>query len=191
MWGREGTQVLLQGHVWRIQSDLIPQLLWLQVTLCHNWLHTQSFKFGAFKSEGYRSTNDYYDIFDAFLFYWKDNETFEPIVLPKVGGSPFRLCLGRPAVWGWRAAHWTPAGPRSWVGLLGPMRIRASVIWGRSSPDWDCFMLRGLMGRSHCLGMSLRLLLKKRKSFAAPKLPAYNRLKSTCSCVIIMKIMFN
>lgn len=49
---------------------------------------TKSFKFGAFSPEGYRSTDDYYDTFDAFLFYWRDNsEGAEPITLPKVGGS--------------------------------------------------------------------------------------------------------
>ncbi|KAF3449468.1 hypothetical protein FNV43_RR10196 [Rhamnella rubrinervis] len=47
----------------------------------------KSFKFGAFNPEGYRSTDDYYDTFDAFLFYWTDNAMTEPIVLPKVGGS--------------------------------------------------------------------------------------------------------
>ncbi|KAI8530210.1 hypothetical protein RHMOL_Rhmol11G0038100 [Rhododendron molle] len=48
-----------------------------------------SFKFGAFNPEGYRSTDDYYETFDAFLFYWGKNDqtTDEPIVLPKVGGS--------------------------------------------------------------------------------------------------------
>ena len=46
----------------------------------------KSFKFGAFNPEGYRSTDDYYDTFDAFLFYWADNEA-EPIILPKIGGS--------------------------------------------------------------------------------------------------------
>ncbi|WOH11522.1 hypothetical protein DCAR_0831009 [Daucus carota subsp. sativus] len=44
-------------------------------------------KFGAFNPEGYRSTDDYYDSFDPFLFYWDNNEESEPIVLPKVGGS--------------------------------------------------------------------------------------------------------
>lgn len=51
---------------------------------------TKDLKFGAFNPEGYRSTDDYYDTFDAFLFYWPDNEdagAWEPIVLPKVGGS--------------------------------------------------------------------------------------------------------
>ncbi|ESW27759.1 hypothetical protein PHAVU_003G229700 [Phaseolus vulgaris] len=46
----------------------------------------KSFKFGAFNPEGYRSTDDYFDTFDAFLFYWIEHET-EPIILPKVGGS--------------------------------------------------------------------------------------------------------
>ncbi|XP_031288139.1 uncharacterized protein LOC116146826 [Pistacia vera] len=47
----------------------------------------KSFKFGAFNPEGYRSTDDYYDTFDAFLFYWIDNEEIDPFILPKVGGS--------------------------------------------------------------------------------------------------------
>lgn len=50
----------------------------------------KSFKFGAFNPEGYRSTDDYYDTFDAFLFYWKEagaGGDDEPIILPKVGGS--------------------------------------------------------------------------------------------------------
>ncbi|KAK2662458.1 hypothetical protein Ddye_001032 [Dipteronia dyeriana] len=46
-----------------------------------------SFKFGAFNPEGYRSTDDYYDTFDAFLFYWLDERTTDPIILSKVGGS--------------------------------------------------------------------------------------------------------
>ncbi|XP_057520328.1 uncharacterized protein LOC130800737 [Amaranthus tricolor] len=45
------------------------------------------FKFGAFNPEGYRSTDDYYDSFDAFLFYWQEEEKSDPIILPKVGGS--------------------------------------------------------------------------------------------------------
>ncbi|GAB2296473.1 hypothetical protein Dimus_030588 [Dionaea muscipula] len=48
---------------------------------------SKSFKFGAFNPEGYRSTDDYYDTFDAFLFYWKGDEKADEIVLPKVGGS--------------------------------------------------------------------------------------------------------
>ncbi|KAK6935004.1 TLDc domain [Dillenia turbinata] len=47
----------------------------------------KSFKFGAFNPEGYRSTDDYYDTFDAFLFYWTGNEKLDPVICPKVGGS--------------------------------------------------------------------------------------------------------
>lgn len=48
-----------------------------------------AFKFGAFNPEGYRSTDDYYDSFEPFLFYWPDDRTAAdgPVVLPKVGGS--------------------------------------------------------------------------------------------------------
>jgi hypothetical protein len=48
-----------------------------------------SVRFGGFSPEGYRSTDDYYDTLDAFLFYWPavtDDEA-GPVVLPKVGGS--------------------------------------------------------------------------------------------------------
>ncbi|GJN28067.1 hypothetical protein PR202_gb16148 [Eleusine coracana subsp. coracana] len=52
-------------------------------------------RFGGFNPEGYRSTDDYYDTLDAFLFYWPEasaageTETSAamPVVLPKVGGS--------------------------------------------------------------------------------------------------------
>ncbi|CAN6381081.1 unnamed protein product [Urochloa humidicola] len=53
-------------------------------------------KFGGFSPEGYRSTDDYYDTLDAFLFYWPPEPdsssspapaTTPPVVLPKVGGS--------------------------------------------------------------------------------------------------------
>ncbi|TVU25823.1 hypothetical protein EJB05_28333 [Eragrostis curvula] len=52
------------------------------------------FRFGGFSPEGYRSTDDYYDTLDAFLFYWPPAEadaspppSAPPVVLPKVGGS--------------------------------------------------------------------------------------------------------
>ncbi|XP_056174203.1 uncharacterized protein LOC130140029 isoform X1 [Syzygium oleosum] len=47
----------------------------------------KAFKFGAFNPEGYRSTDDYYDTFDAFLFYWTEDKKIDPVILPKVGGS--------------------------------------------------------------------------------------------------------
>ncbi|WVZ53072.1 hypothetical protein U9M48_004060 [Paspalum notatum var. saurae] len=61
------------------------------------------FRFGGFSPEGYRSTDDYYDTLDAFLFYWPaesdpavpvppaaagaSKNDAPPVVLPKVGGS--------------------------------------------------------------------------------------------------------
>lgn len=45
------------------------------------------FRFGGFSPEGYRSTDDYYDTLDAFLFYWPEAAAEAPVVLPKVGGS--------------------------------------------------------------------------------------------------------
>uniref|UniRef100_A0A1D1XKP6 Interferon-induced protein 44 n=1 Tax=Anthurium amnicola TaxID=1678845 RepID=A0A1D1XKP6_9ARAE len=50
----------------------------------------KTFKFGGFNPEGYRSTDDYCDTFDAFLFYWdetSEDNNGDPIILPKVGGS--------------------------------------------------------------------------------------------------------
>ncbi|CAO2148496.1 unnamed protein product [Urochloa humidicola] len=54
-------------------------------------------KFGGFNPEGYRSTDDYYDTLDAFLFYWppegveaaesSSSSSPAPVVLRKVGGS--------------------------------------------------------------------------------------------------------
>ncbi|BAF27884.1 Os11g0220300 [Oryza sativa Japonica Group] len=50
-------------------------------------------RFGGFSPEGYRSTDDYYDTLDAFLFYWPETDTDAAakeaavVVLPKVGGS--------------------------------------------------------------------------------------------------------
>ncbi|CAO2141394.1 unnamed protein product [Urochloa humidicola] len=56
-------------------------------------------KFGGFTPEGYRSTDDYYDTLDAFLFYWppeaseatdfssSSSSPAPPVVLRKVGGS--------------------------------------------------------------------------------------------------------
>ena len=47
--------------------------------------------FGRFSPQGYRSTDDYCDTLDAFLFYWPDTDTDAAatavVVLPKVGGS--------------------------------------------------------------------------------------------------------
>ncbi|XWS49236.1 hypothetical protein CRYUN_Cryun13aG0146600 [Craigia yunnanensis] len=45
----------------------------------------KSFKFGEFNPEGYKSTDDYYNTFDAFLFSWTDNKETNPIILPKIG----------------------------------------------------------------------------------------------------------
>lgn len=60
----------------------------------------RGFRFGGFNPEGYRSTDDYYDTLDAFLFYWPEGPAptttttqeakaspLMPEVLPKVGGS--------------------------------------------------------------------------------------------------------
>eukprot|EP00897_Mesotaenium_endlicherianum_P010700 jgi/Mesen1/9659/ME000671S09025 len=56
------------------------------VILCRS---TAGQLFGAFNPEGYRSTDDYYDSFEAFLFYWPPGAALseEPVILKKVGGS--------------------------------------------------------------------------------------------------------
>ncbi|XP_057977108.1 uncharacterized protein LOC131164140 [Malania oleifera] len=83
----------------------------------------KSFKFGAFNPEGYRSTDDYYDTFDAFLFYWTHNDQSEPINLPKVGGSGAALF------------DYARGGPQFGADglLIGPPL--APVMGGFSGPD--------------------------------------------------------
>ncbi|KQJ88923.1 uncharacterized protein LOC100824011 [Brachypodium distachyon] len=51
---------------------------------------TTGLRFGGFSPEGYRSTDDYYDSLNAFLFYWPEGAVEAhgpPVVLRKVGGS--------------------------------------------------------------------------------------------------------
>lgn len=89
-------------------------------------------RFGGFNPEGYRSTDDYYDTFDAFLFYWprhhddddaaeEDSETVE--LLPKVGGSGAALF------------DYRRGGPQFGADglLIGPPV--ASVMGGFAGPD--------------------------------------------------------
>ncbi|KAL6008496.1 hypothetical protein ACLOJK_034008 [Asimina triloba] len=86
---------------------------------------TKSFKFGAFNPEGYRSTDDYYDTFDAFLFYWQQDQSLLslPIKLPKVGGSGAALF------------DYARGGPQFGADglLIGPPQ--APVMGGFAGPD--------------------------------------------------------
>ncbi|EEC80494.1 hypothetical protein OsI_22739 [Oryza sativa Indica Group] len=73
--------------------------------------------FGRFSLQGYRSTDDYYDTLDAFLFYWPDTDTDAAttavVVLPKVGGSGATLFnYARAAVRRRWAAHRAAADRR-------------------------------------------------------------------------------
>ncbi|GMH09229.1 hypothetical protein Nepgr_011069 [Nepenthes gracilis] len=106
----------------------------------------KSFKFGAFNPEGYRSTDDYYDTFDAFLFYWTEDEKAEPITLPKVGGSGAALF------------DYARGGPQFGADglLIGPPL--APVMGGFAGPDTNS---------------GIEPPLRKCKSFAAQKLQAY------------------
>ncbi|XP_030524549.1 uncharacterized protein LOC115736844 isoform X1 [Rhodamnia argentea] len=83
----------------------------------------KSFKFGACNPEGYRSTDDYYDTFDAFLFYWTEDEKIDPVILPKVGGSGAALF------------DYARGGPQFGADglLIGPPL--APVMGGFSGPD--------------------------------------------------------
>ncbi|CAK9278957.1 unnamed protein product [Sphagnum jensenii] len=85
---------------------------------------TSGFRFGAFNPEGYRSTDDYYDTFDAFLFYWNNNDNKSDVkVLPKVGGSGAALF------------DYARGGPQFGADglLIGPPL--APVMGGFSGPD--------------------------------------------------------
>ncbi|BAS99841.1 Os07g0120051, partial [Oryza sativa Japonica Group] len=90
-----------------------------------HWLHGHrrcrrrghAVMFGRFSPQGYRSTDDYYDTLDAFLFYWPDTDTdaaaTAAVVLPKVGGSGAALFdYARAAVRRRRAAHRAAADRR-------------------------------------------------------------------------------
>lgn len=85
--------------------------------------------FGAFSPEGYRSTDDYYDSFDAFLFYWPDSSRATEalgddfVVLKKVGGSSSALF------------DYARGGPQFGADglLIGPPL--APVMGGFSGPD--------------------------------------------------------
>lgn len=82
------------------------------------------FRFGAFNPEGYRSTDDYYDTFDAFLFYWESSNDDETIrVLRKVGGSGAALF------------DYARGGPQFGADglLIGPPK--APVMGGFAGPD--------------------------------------------------------
>ncbi|GLJ37553.1 hypothetical protein SUGI_0763210 [Cryptomeria japonica] len=79
-------------------------------------------RFGGFSPEGYRSTDDYYDSFDAFLFYWPQDSD-DPEVLLKVGGSGAALF------------DYARGGPQFGADglLLGPPM--APVMGGFAGPD--------------------------------------------------------
>ncbi|KAF2308751.1 hypothetical protein GH714_015582 [Hevea brasiliensis] len=134
-----------------------------------------TFKFGAFNPEGYRSTDDYYDTFDAFLFYWTDNGTIDPIILPKVGGSGAALF------------DYARGGPQFGADglLIGPPL--APVMGGFAGPDTnsgigDLRQAKSRLGLSYAkradgkesiFGEDPRPPLKKSKFFAVLKLQVY------------------
>lgn len=87
-------------------------------------------RFGGFNPEGYRSTDDYSDTLDAFLFYWPQQhdddaeEKSEDVeLLPKVGGSGAALF------------DYRRGGPQFGADglLIGPPM--ASVMGGFAGPD--------------------------------------------------------
>ena len=90
--------MLLQGHRGRLQRNGLPPAVRLQGPCVVVGYTGGGFLFGGFSPEGYRSTDDYYDTLDAFLFYWPDELAAPaeaateaspppPVVLPKVGKS--------------------------------------------------------------------------------------------------------
>lgn len=97
-------------------------------------------RFGGFSPEGYRSTDDYYDSFDAFLFYWPQ-EGNDPEVLSKVGGSGAALF------------DYARGGPQFGADglLLGPPM--APVMGGFAGPDTNSGVGDLRFGRSR-LGLS-------------------------------------
>lgn len=133
---------------------------------------SKSFKFGAFNPEGYRSTDDYYDTFDAFLFYWIENQTDEPIILPKVGGSGAALF------------DYARGGPQFGADglLIGPPL--APVMGGFAGPDTnsgigDLRQAKSRLGLSYAkrkdgkesiFGDESRVTLQEVEVFCSPKI---------------------
>lgn len=131
----------------------------------------KNFKFGAFNPEGYRSTDDYYDTFDPFLFYWTDIEA-EPIVLPKVGGSGAALF------------DYARGGPQFGADglLIGPPL--APVMGGFAGPDTnsgigDLRQAKSRLGLSYAkredgkesiFGDESRAVLQEVEVFCSPKI---------------------
>lgn len=127
--------------------------------------------FGAFNPEGYRSTDDYSDSLDAFLFYWED-QIENPIILRKVGGSGaalFDYSRGGP--------QFGPDGL-----LIGPPL--APVMGGFSGPDTnsgvgDLSQAKSRLGPSYAVrpdgktslfGDSKEVTLKEVTVFCSPEL---------------------
>ncbi|CAM6101533.1 unnamed protein product [Calypogeia fissa] len=116
---------------------------------------SKGLRIGAFNPEGYRSTDDYYDSFDAFLFYWPSqdggtpaavNEEFpqsSPIVLPKVGGSGAALF------------DFARGGPQFGAdGLLIGAPL-SPVMGGLSGPETDSDQAQGQLSEARSrLGLS-------------------------------------
>ncbi|EEE51860.1 hypothetical protein OsJ_33388 [Oryza sativa Japonica Group] len=93
-------------------------------------------RFGGFSPEGYRSTDDYYDTLDAFLFYWPETDTDAAakeaavVVLPKFGADG--LLIGPPLT----AVMGVFTGPDSSAGAgdLRGARSRLGLSYARR-PD--------------------------------------------------------
>ncbi|KAI5066932.1 hypothetical protein GOP47_0017460 [Adiantum capillus-veneris] len=99
-------------------------------------------KFGAFNPEGYRSTDDYYDSFEPFLFYWEDDDDVgAPVMLRKVGGRGAALF------------DYARGGPQFGADglLIGPPL--APVMGGFSGPDTNSGVGSLTEGKSR-LGLS-------------------------------------
>eukprot|EP00250_Pteridium_aquilinum_P028399 c37087_g1_i1 orf=654-1448(-) len=97
-------------------------------------------RFGAFNPEGYRSTDDYYDSLEPFLFYWEEDGR-APVVLRKVGGSGAALF------------DYARGGPQFGADglLIGPPL--APVMGGFSGPDTNSGVGVLTQGKSR-LGLS-------------------------------------
>ncbi|XP_002961204.2 uncharacterized protein LOC9632563 [Selaginella moellendorffii] len=79
-------------------------------------------RFGGFNPLGFRSTDDYYDTFKAFLFYCPQGDS-PPVILPKIGGS------------GAAIFDYARGGPQFGADglLIGPPLV--PVMGGLSGPD--------------------------------------------------------
>lgn len=139
-----------------------------------------SFKFGGFNPEGYRSTDDYYDTFEAFLFYWPHPggaADSAPVVLPKVGGSGaalFDYARGGPQFGADGLLIGPPLSPVMGV-FTGPDASSGAGDLRRAKSRLGLSYAKRPDGKSSLFGDDQRAALAEVQVFCCPRIAALYR----------------